>query len=445
MTSAKELLNEISDFTCTVDAQKIVFPGLLQEENGNIILNAKFPSDKYRKIISNDFVVLGNVSKTEVTLIGCHISSFSYLLGSDYGSIHVIPNEIIVGRCFPSMPMAKKVTISTPDLNYMFFGKPLLEENTVFSKENPSVLNYTFPEPITATDKYGNLKLYQIYNNVLSTNSFTYNFISVIEYSFTSTMLLMDAIAKVSVARNLFSFFGNRYISYGKITFKIDDDENEYMLWLNYEENIPAIDSPFLITTSAFENQFQQIWDNWLGLYEKANPINTLFYEIICDHSTRVNCFLNLAQAIEVYSTEYRDEYAKIIFKKDPNYTGKDVTLKHRIQDIIIHYNLDFELNTEKLDKYAAGLSDMRNYYTHYSNSRKFRVEPSYDELFSAIHILKFVLLTIVYTTVGISHEQIIECKKRIIFRSFGSDAETILQYNSKTKNANKKAPPIAE
>lgn len=435
MTSAKELLNEISDFTCTFDTQKIVFQGLLQEENGNIILNAKFPSDTYRRIASNDFIVLGNVSKTEVTLIGCHIYSFSYLSGSDYGSIRVIPNEIIVGGHFPSIPMIKKVTIFTSDLNYMFLEKPLLEENNVFSKENPSVLNYTFPMPITATDKYGDLKLYQICKYDWSIHNFThtYNIISVIEYSFASAMHLMDAIAKVCVARNLFSFFGNRYISLGKITFKIYDEENEYILWLNDKENIPSADSPFLITTSAFENQFQQIWDNWLGLYEKANPINTLFYEIICDHSTRVNCFLNLAQAIEVYSTEYRDEDARVIAKNDPENTRKVVALKHRIEDIILYYNLDFGLDKKNIDAYAAGLSDMRNYYTHYSNSKKIRVEPSYDDLFAAIHILKFVLLTIVYTTVGISHEHILECKKRFDFRSFDSDAEIILQYNSKT------------
>lgn len=72
----------------------------------------------------------------------------------------------------------------------------------------------------------------------------------------------------------------------------------------------------------------------------------------------------------------------------------------------------------------------MRNYYTHY-NSRKY-VEPSYDELFSAIHILRFILLTIVYTAVGITVDNIIECKKRAIFNKLDIDASKILNYSKK-------------
>ena len=72
----------------------------------------------------------------------------------------------------------------------------------------------------------------------------------------------------------------------------------------------------------------------------------------------------------------------------------------------------------------------MRNYYTHY-NSGKY-IEPSYDELFSAIHILRFVLLTIVYSSVGISVDNILECKKKTIFTKFDMDARRVLNYSKK-------------
>lgn len=74
----------------------------------------------------------------------------------------------------------------------------------------------------------------------------------------------------------------------------------------------------------------------------------------------------------------------------------------------------------------------MRNYFTHY-NSKKY-VEPTYDELLAATHILRFVVLTIVYITVGIPLECILECKKRVIFSCLDDDVHVILLYAQKEK-----------
>ena len=50
MALANELLDKISTFRCNSDGVETEFPGILQEGNGNIILNAKFPPEQYRKI-----------------------------------------------------------------------------------------------------------------------------------------------------------------------------------------------------------------------------------------------------------------------------------------------------------------------------------------------------------------------------------------------------------
>lgn len=316
----------------------------------------------------------------------------------------------------------------------MFLGQSPLEPNVGVSKDNASVLNYTFPNPITANDKYGEIQLYQTFESQWNVNSYTHNIISIVEYSFTVSLALMDAVAKVSAVRSLFSFFGNGYIPFDEITFGVDADENEYDLWLNYKEDVPAVNEPFLIETSVFEKYFQKIWECWLNLYESANPIPTLFYEIVCNRSTRVNGFLNLSQAIEVYSNTFRNKQAKEIAKKDPNNKSKrkDIKLIHRYQDILSEYNGALELIESNIVDYAQAFSNMRNYFTHY-NSGKY-VEPTYEELFSAIHILRFVLLTIVYTAVGIPLDCILECKKRVVFSRFDHDADTILKYSKKQK-----------
>lgn len=435
MDSIKDLINKISDFRCEVDNKEIVFPGILQEENGNIVLNAKLPREQYLKIAKNaEFPVSGNIFDKKITLMRCHIKSASSSTEHDCMYIFAIPSEIIVGGYFYREPMVKRITVFYSDLNYMFSGRSRFEFNAVFQKENPNVPNHTFPEPIIAKDEHGEIMLYQTFENQCSVNSCIHSIISVTQYSFTTPLLLMTAVKKASAARILFSFFGNRYISYGEITFEATDDENNYSLWLNYKEDVPPVNEPFLITASEFETSFQSIWVKWLELYESANPIPTLFYEIICNRSTRVNGFLNLSQAIEVYSNAFRNEQAKEIAREDPKNSKHDVKLMHRYQDILSEYTGALDLPKSNIAEYAQGFSNMRNYYTHY-NTEKY-IEPTYEELFSAIHILRFVLLAIVYTSVGIPRDFILKCKKRVVFSRLDNDAQTILKYSKKMKDS---------
>lgn len=435
MPSIDDLLNKISDFKCVVDGKEIVFPGILQKENGDIILNARLSLEEYRNINNDsDIVVLGEVSGGKVTLVGCYIKSASCTIGNKDTSIYAVPKEIIVGGCISSTPMAKSISISTPDLNYMFSGTSPLKPNVGFSTDDPSVLSYTFPQRIDAKDKYGKIRIYQTFGMQRTIKCYKHNIISRVEYFFENPLPVMEAVARISAARNLFSFFGNGYISLGDITFKVEGDENIYGLWLNHREDISAVNEPFLIGTAAFENQFQKVWDAWLDLYETANPIPSLFYEIICNRSTRINEFLNLSQAIEVYSNAFRNKQAKEIAKNDPDNKSKhkEIKLIHRYQDILKEYNVAIGLDKPNISDYAKGLSNMRNYFTHY-NSEKY-VEPTYDELFAARHILRFVLLAIVYTAVGIPPDCILECKSRVIFSRFSNDADIVAKYSKKKK-----------
>lgn len=435
MTSVREIINVISNFKCKIDRIELTFSGILQKKEEKIVLNAIFPIEEYKKMELNcELVIIGKIYDNETTLMGCRIQTASYTIENNSMSLFIIPKEIIVGKCFCSMPVVTRITISTSGLNYMFGSLSLLKPNFVFTKENSSVLNYSFPEPINADDKYGAIKLYQKFDTQLSVNVYTYSITSVIEYSFTKPLVLEDAVMKISVARSLFSFFGNGYIPFGDITFEDDVEKTKYVLYLNYKENIPVVDEPFLITTSMFSGQFQNVWELWLNLYESANPIPRLFYEIICNRSTGINSYLNLSQAIEVYSNTYRNIEANAIAKSDKNNKskGKNTKLKHRYQDILYTYNSVLKLDEADIENYAHGFSNIRNYYTHYNHGTY--VEPSYDELLSAIHILRFILLTIVYTSVGISVDNILECRKIAFFRELDIDASKILKYSKKKR-----------
>ena len=265
MITKNDVLNKISNFNCTIDAEKIKFPGILQEVNGNIVLNAMVSVDQYQKMLSSaDFNILGSIFGKEATLIGCHIHSTSGSMGSNDVSLLIIPSEIIVGKCFVSIPMVKRITLSTPDLNYMFAGTSPLEPNRNITKENPSVLNFTYPKPIRTQDKYGEIELYQKYiSHDSARKEYLHTIISVVAYSFASPLSLMDAVAKAFAAINLFSFFGNGYISCGEISFQVENDRSEYILLsvAEVEKYFISDESRIADLHSAVSNEYYS--DRW--------------------------------------------------------------------------------------------------------------------------------------------------------------------------------------
>ena len=152
--------------------------------------------------------------------------------------------------------------------------------------------------------------------------------------------------------------------------------------------------------TNKFSENFSEVWTNWLKFYADSIYIPTLFYEIICNRSTRINRFLNLTQAIELYSVHYRDELAKGIAQAD-GYGKKQLPLKYRIEDVLAQINGTLEISEERRRLLARAISNDRNFFTHYNEQRY--SEPSFEETSAANRVLRYVLLSIVYKVVGLS------------------------------------------
>lgn len=99
------------------------------------------------------------------------------------------------------------------------------------------------------------------------------------------------------------------------------------------------------------------MWDKWIELYENLSPIPNLFYEIICNRSTRINRFLSLAQAIEVYSLNCRYEMAVVISKErktGPNY----VILEDRLKEILTFLSNSLNLSNEDVSEVAHAIGN---------------------------------------------------------------------------------------
>lgn len=420
-----DLINRITDFECKKDNETFAFQGFLKKDQWNVVLNARIDIRQYRKIAQiQELVLCSSVCGKKITLEKCRIQQTTCINDDAYAYVIIVPDEIIVGKNYQQNQAVKSVTMYSEALNGMFENISMLYSGF----DDPKGMH--FERPIKASDECGELLLYQ--ENYL--NKYERKLLSVIEYQCSSAMPLTKAIERIVLARNLFAFFKNGYIPIENAVFT-DEDEDSYDLWMNFHDDITVTSDAYIIRFSDFKNDFQRIWKNWLVLYKTAEPIMTLFYGILCNNHAYIdaNCMLNISQAIELYSRRYREKFAKGVAKEDEENKSKnkDIHLIHRYIDVLSEYNSIFEMgDKDKIKKYAKALADIRNYYTHY-NLRL--VKPSYTELFAAIYVLRYILLTIVYVQIGIPSERILECKKYCMFRQFNSYSEIVYHYKSQS------------
>lgn len=434
MDNINDILNRIGDFHLHSGEQEFDLTGTLIRNNNNIVLKARTARENLEYINQNDtFQIWGAVDGTPVTLLESLITRY-FASGSslDYGNISAEPTEIIIGRCYAGDINVTGISSSIEALNYMF-SERLFKENFDFSKENPSVLDFAYPQAIKAHDSDGEVCISRGFQQSWSRNKIEYTVLPNIEYIFSSPVEIRTAIAKIASVRNLLSFFADYYLPLENITFSDDKTPKvegvsgifDCTLFLNNSEDIDIPQRPFLIMTNKFARNFSTIWFNWLQFYNGNKYIPTLFYEIISNRSTRINCFLNLTQAIESYSNYYRNEEAACVARSD-RCARKEIPLKYRIKDILVYLEDCLDISPDKTTQLSQAISDARNFFTHY-NEKKYK-KPSVQEVLAANRVLRYVLLSIVYRTIGISSNDIKECKKYFEYSTFERDITVILK-----------------
>lgn len=442
MKTIDNILNKIGEFDCIVSGKPIHIIGILSRNSEEVYLNGRVYSKVKIKDIydNNPLYIWGNIDNVPVTFLNGYIIKSTMTPSSEYFSFVIEPSEIIIGYSFSSNYnniKATQISASITDLNNMFTSAGLFECFCNSYIDNPVIKNHTDSEPITANDKFGQLQIYQQIISECSDSKITHSLIPVIEYDFKEPVEIMEALTRIASVRNLFSFFANHYLPLENIVFSCEESQNEDLpvyskaiLHLNHNENIIIHERPFLIKTNAFNNDFQLIWEKWLHLYEKSRPIVSMFYEVICYHSVGINRFLNLSQAIEVYSCRYREPHAQEVKSR---YDEKKVRLFHRITDILEMINTSINLNNDDIKSMAEALSDMRNFFTHYNEERY--IEPTYKELSAACSILNLVLLDIIYFSLDLSDEYIKDCTKNIYFSNMDMNYKIVLGYHNKKSN----------
>ena len=427
MTNIGQILNMTAELRC-VEHKEFVVVGILVERDGDIIFaGTSFTSQPHELPRQETVSFVGKVGGHPVTLRGAHMQriSASYSIdGSPSIDCEIRIGSIIIGKKYEETAMVSRIQCEFDSLKLFGLGMPL---KVNFEHYKPLV-EYVPQQEIKAVDKDGVVQILQTTEIQCGINQVNLKVHHYVEYAFLEQKELMDAVKYIACFRVLLTFLSNCYIEMEDFEFyEKKDDISGYTLKLLHSEKMINEDL-FLILASDVVNGFQEIWTQWRDFYENNYAVAELFYEIICNRSTYFNEFLNLCQAMEVYSSRSRENEAYAIYQsaKLNGENSKGIKFAHRLKDLFSVTNDFFDLSETQMDCIARNLAAMRNYYTHYNES-KYR-KPDIQEVFSASGIIRFLLLIIVYKRVGISPNAIREIRSRVVAQRVDEDLKTIIE-----------------
>lgn len=439
MNTLDDILAINGEFEILLPDQSVKAIGHLELKE-RIVLSALVYKQPFSNIIpSTEFRVCGNIGGTEVTLLDCLISAeLTPIKNADYCTFLIVPSEIIVGKCYTGDILISEINSIVPDLNYMGLRRP---DDQFFANKHESLANQR-PSRIEACDSDGKISIFRKCSQLIYQDRVEFKYNPILSFSFNQPHKLFEAKCKVLSARNLLTFFADHYIAITCFRFtdasdleasKKDGTAHLYKhLYNNYQHNIDVSDRAFLLRIYAYADNFQSIWLKWQEFYRENSSIYTLFYEIICNRSTYVNCFLNLTQALEIYSSYYRKSEVKLIAKEMNNTNGKvKITLRNRIEDILLYTSTILSIDSSQCGILAKYVSDVRNYYTHY---KKKNYKPTINAILAANNLLRYILLIIVFKHVGIPDKFIAECKQLLQYSRLKHDVAFLLSECEKAK-----------
>jgi len=434
MIKIEDMLDIPCKLLCEEDGTVISFDGVLTRKEQRIIFTGRTTDNIENFCKKVDLTLYGEINATPVTLLNSIIQSSSSRIYSKEHVVNIEASELIIGRshnCKEQDILVQKISTTIVALNYMFNGNLPVKLVYNFSKEKPSLANFTYPPKLQASDVDGKLELYQTISMGYGINEATITFIPCVDYTFTAPTSIRKAISKIASARNLFSFFSDYYLPLENLTFSDNQskmiDVCDCSVYLNSYDDIKTLDRPFLISTTDFLENFDTVWKKWCDFYSSMY-IPTLFYEVICNRSSRINGFLNFSQAIEIFSNHYRNAEAKAIAIADGwKNRGRTFPLKYKFKDIITYLNDFFNFSSTEIDDMSQILSDARNFFTHYEKKANYTI-PSVQELFAASRVLHFMLLALVYRTISIKDSSIEKAAKMFSYGSLSRDIQVVLK-----------------
>lgn len=429
MYRLKDYLNKIGEFSCKTENGKSTAIGILLREdtdNNCIIFRGRIPLADRHVFDGPSLDLHGAIDMIEVSLLNCYIKSSSCRVEADFLNAVFVLDRIVIGDYYKGEKSIQCISGEFQALNYFFLNHVGLsmagDVRKEFFSSNP---------PLTAETSFGSISVQPFLASNSSFHQMVLRSVPVVTYSFKSPKTLDAAILHIASLRNLFSFFADGYIELGPFEYSVysntipSQNGDEVTVFLNHRATLPEVDVPFLLTRKSVEKDFETIVGKWLDFYQNSIYIPALFFEIITSRSKGVNAFLNLAQAVEIYSSYFRNEEAKIVCNNDPEAEIPDTpSLKHRLIDVLTYLKDILAVTEEDCLNLAKVISKNRNFYTHYSNKGK---EPSFQTVSRMIVFLRFVLLALIYKHIGVEDQAIQSCKRAGLYTTMDETIQIIL------------------
>ena len=418
------IVNKIGRFNIIVSDAEYSCVGVIEQENDRVLLQCELQVDVAYELFHDErpIRIIGHVSKTPITLYKPYVKTYQ-TQGMKPVVALVIFSAIylIVGYAEKTDIRVSNINLSSSDINWFFSRYPIGHDN----RNDREIIENL--DSIETSDDIGKIKVYQSLAEGMSNKSMYINIFTVLSCEFSISVDLDSAIHRIASLRNMISFFFDGYIPLDNLCIcdkkeiKTMDDYAEYIVINAYPEKPSPQDKMFFINADIIRDCLDQIWRNWTNLYAKARPMTALFYGIISGASSGLNEFLNMSQALEVYSNRYRT----VTIRKALNKTRKQkVFLSERLKDLIDRYN--DHLGVIDTGALAQKLADIRNYYTHY-NSKKIKQEPEYGIVLSGSYILRSLLLLVVYSELGIPSDKISKARNLGFIRDFDAHYDLVM------------------
>ena len=432
MNDIKDITEKVGDFEILTDTAVIPFEGTVIDDGTKIIVSGRLEYELSRQLnFLKQYRIIGVIDGIGVSLMNSYILCSYKSCESGFSvTIKVEASEIIIGRKIKDDGAITAATMELPEI-YWFFSERQFADIHSFSKENPYMLKYCFPDDFTVKDDVGTLTISRALRHSFGRERVEYVSVPTLSFEFDSPVSLKTAREKIAEARNLFLYFADGYLPFHDIELSDAETSKEYppsccdfKMVFNSEDTYKAVDEPFFVTSAIVKNDIQTIWDKWGELYSHKF-ISALYYEIIRSRSTWVNEFLNLVQAIDLYENTYRETEARSL--ADAKIAKrKFLPLTFFVKDAILQLNGALKIGADSIDEISENINQARNYFTHY-NDAEYR-EPSFPEIFAMSRVLRLILLGLIYKQLGIPDEAIEDAKKSRVYSVFDRDISVILR-----------------
>lgn len=386
--ASDKILNTICDLRTS---SGINLTGNFVKPGSNIWFAGRMKIEDLRKLDRGEtFDLVGTVNGRPIYIEGANISnSTTSGFNPEYVNVTILPHEIIIGEKKKEKNFITSLSVSFPELNYFFNSRinHVFDDGYILKEDQ---LDF---KPII----YSKDKLLSISSGTkISSSTINFNLESVYitNLIFDTEESLEFSLRQISIFRLLIILISDSFIPlpselivYTK-DHKQEDNHSNITIWLNDNRHRYPIreNKPFLIIYEDIKDSFDQIWLSWFSFYEQPlnSPMIELIYQIISNQSIGLNRFLNICQALEVYSNQYRNQECKELFR-DYQSKGlteaKRVTLQVRIADLLILHNDIFPYNEDEVFELSSDIADLRNYYTHYNPKKQRILEYKYSDI----------------------------------------------------------------